>query len=253
MKKPRFYLSTLLMTVLAVSCNLQPQDEPEKLLREVYPTKKLNALSSAEKSNGWILLFDGSGPSGWRGYNMSQFPDCWMIEDQSLTMTTEGGGESQDIISEKSYRNFALSLEFRLSMGANSGIFWQVAEDTIYKYPYETAPEYQVIDHESWPDPLEDWQICGANYAMYPPISRPFKPVGEWNHAFILVNGNKVVQYLNGEKTVEYEKYSEEWNKLRNSGKWAAFPDYGKYDEGPIALQNHGTRVWYRNIKIREL
>ncbi|MBL7111050.1 MAG: DUF1080 domain-containing protein [Bacteroidales bacterium] len=132
-------------------------------------------------------------------------------------------------------------------------ILTNIAEDPKYTYPYETGPEFQVIDHENWPDPLEDWQICGANYAMYPPKVKPFKPAGEWNQLFLLVYGNKVTQVLNGEVVVEYEKYSEEWMELRNSGKWSDFPDWGKFDEGHIALQNHSTIVWYRDIKLKEL
>ena len=79
---------------------------------------------------------------------------------------------------------------------------------------------------------------------MYPPRVKPYKPLGEWNSLLLVVKGNQVTQILNGEVVVEYEKYSDDWNMLRNSGKWADFPDYGKYDEGHISLQNHGTKVW---------
>ena len=88
---------------------------------------------------------------------------------------------------------------------------------------------------------------------MYPPIERPYKPIGEWNQLMLVVNGNDVTQILNGVVTVKYTKYSDEWTKLRNSGKWSDYPDYGKYDEGRISLQNHGTKVWYRSILLKEL
>jgi hypothetical protein len=88
---------------------------------------------------------------------------------------------------------------------------------------------------------------------MYPPKVKPYKATGEWNQVMLVVNENHVTQILNGEIVVEYEKYSDEWNKLRESGKWANFPDYGKYDEGHISLQNHGSKVFYRNLKIKEL
>jgi hypothetical protein len=88
---------------------------------------------------------------------------------------------------------------------------------------------------------------------MYPPLVKPYKPLGEWNEILLVVDGNKVTQMLNGEVVVQYVKYSDEWKKLRNSGKWANFPDWGKFDEGHIDLQNHGTKVWFRNIKIKEL
>ncbi len=212
-----------------------------------------NELTKKEKNDGWVLLFNGKNFDGWHGYNMPGVPDSWVVEEGRMKMITEGGQESQDIITNKIYRNFELSFDFMLTKGANSGVIFQVKEDPKYKFPYETGPEFQVIDHENWPDPLEDWQICGANYAMYPPKVKVYKPVGKWNTAKLVVDGNNVTQYLNGKEVVKYTKYSDEWKKLRDSGKWADYPDYGKYDEGHISFQNHGTNVFYRNIKIKEL
>jgi hypothetical protein len=245
-----FFLSGILFLF---SCGAQRQNTPLSLQAELDKAAPVNTLPDTEAKNNWQLLFDGRTFNGWHGYNMQGVPDCWTIEEQALTMTTEGGGESQDIITDGSYKKFAFSAEFKLTKGANSGIIFQVKEDSVYRFPYETGPEFQVIDHENWPDPLEDWQICGANYAMYPPKVKPYKAVGDWNSLLLVVNGNHVTQILNGEVVVEYEKYSDEWNNLRNSGKWADFPDYGKYNEGHISLQNHGTKVWYRNVKIKEL
>jgi hypothetical protein len=242
-----------ILMILLFSCGSPNTKDPLSLYSELDKNAPVNTLTGKEKKKNWQLLFDGKNFTGWHGYNMQGIPDCWIIEDQALTMTTEGRAESQDIITDKTHKNFAFTAEFRLTKGANSGIIFQVKEDTLYKFPYETGPEFQVIDHENWPDPLEDWQICGANYAMYPPQSKPFKPVGEWNRVLLVVDGNHVTQILNGEVVVVYDKYSDEWKKLRASGKWANFPDYGKFDEGHISLQNHGTKVWYRNIKIKEL
>jgi len=252
MKKISLRIFICLMTLVMFACTPKVKNDPLSIYRELDLNASPNTLTGKEKESGWLLLFDGT-TAGWRGYNMSGFPDCWMIEDGCLTMTTEGGGESQDIITDKSYRSFAFSVEYKLSQGANSGIIYQIAEDSKYKYPYETGPEVQIIDHVTYPGVLEDWQSCGANYAMYPPLTKPYKPIGEWNHLLLVVNGNHVTQILNGEIVVEYEKNSEEWIKLRNSGKWSDYPDYGKYDEGHISLQNHGSRVWFRNIKLKEL
>lgn len=253
MKKLTIEILLGLMTVVIISCGKSTNKDAKALYAELDKNSTPNTLSNKEKKKGWQLLFDGKTTDGWHGYNMKVFPDCWAIEDASFTMNSKGGGEDQDIITDKKYRNFAFSVDYKLTKGANSGIIYQVAEDPKYKYPYETGPEFQVIDHESWPDPLETWQINGANYAMYPPMAKPYKAVGEWNHLFLVVEGNKVTQILNGEVVVKYDKNSEEWKKLRNSGKWSNFPDYGKYDEGHISLQNHGTKVWYRNIKLKEI
>lgn len=253
MKKLKILILLSLVTFNIISClKLNPKDA-RSLYAEVDQKSTSNTLSEKENEQGWQLLFNGITTDGWHGYNMKIFPDCWLIEDGSYTMNTTGGGESQDIITNKKYRDFAFSIEYKLTRGANSGIIFQVAEDSKYKFPYETGPEFQVVDHEDYIRPLEDWQINGANYAMYPPLARPYKSVGEWNHLFLMVKGNNVTQILNGEVVVKYEKKSEEWNKLRNSGKWSSFPDWGNYDEGYISLQNHGTKVWYRSIKIKEI
>ena len=229
------------------------QDHPLTYLDEIDPKAPVNTLTSGEDKQGWQLLFDGKLTDGWRGYNMQGFPECWAIEDGALTMNTKGGGEEQDIITEEVYDDFAFFLEYKLTPAANSGVIFQVKEDTAYTYSYETGPEFQVIDHLGWPTSLENWQVNGANYAMYPPTKEPFKPLGEWNQLLLVVQGDQVTQILNGEVVVKYTKYSDDWNKRRNSGKWKDFPDWGKFDEGHLALQNHGTKVWYRNIKIKTL
>ncbi|MBK7131431.1 MAG: DUF1080 domain-containing protein [Bacteroidales bacterium] len=246
-----YLFPVLLFAVIA--CTNSDTREPMSLWKQVSGNNTPNSLSPGEAKAGWTLLFDGKTTGGWHGYNMKSFPDCWAIEDECFTMNTTGGGESLDILTNKKYRSFAFSVEYKLTSGANSGIIYQIAEDTIYKYPYETGPEVQIIDQDGWPGKLEEWQISGANYAMYTPMVKPYKPVGEWNQLLLVVDGNNVTQILNGQVVVKFVKNSEEWLKLRNSGKWTDFPDWGKYDEGYISLQNHGTKVWYRSIKIKEL
>lgn len=240
-----------IMAILVVACGSAVTKDPLALYSELDRSLSPNTLGKNEKKKGWELLFTGTSAEGWHGYNLAGFPDCWNVQDGALTMITEGKAESQDILTNKMYTDFAFSVDFKLTKGANSGIIFQVAEDKKYKFPYETGPEFQIIDQDNWSDPLEDWQICGANYAMYPPMSKPGKPVGEWNQLLLVVDGNNVTQIINGEVVVKYVKNSEEWIKLRNSGKWAQYPDYGKYDEGFISLQNHGTNVSYRNVKIK--
>jgi hypothetical protein len=253
MKKLTSGVLVLIMMAFIFSCSQKQPKDAAGLLSEIDKNDAPNTISKGEEKNGWQLLFDGKSTDGWHGFNMKTFPDCWTIEDGSLTMTTTGSAESLDILTGRMYRDFALSLEYKLTKAANSGIIFQIAEDPKYKFPYETGPEFQVIDHQNWPDTLESWQINGANYAMYPPLVQPYKPLGDWNQLFLVVKGNSVTQILNGEVVVKYEKNSEEWNKLRNSGKWTAFPDWGKFDEGYISLQNHGTKVWYRSIKLKEI
>ena len=252
--KNLFVPGAALLCFVFVSCNNKKEfsKDPAILYAEISNPSAVNTLSAEEKEKGWQLLFDGETGNGWHGYNQKGIPDCWTVEDGRLTMNTTGGGESQDVITDKIYKNFAFTCEYKLTEGANSGIIYQVKEDEKYEFPYETGSEYQIMDNDNWPDELEDWQIHGANYAMYPPAEKPYKPAGEWNRMLLIVDGNDVTYMLNGVVTVKYTKYDEEWTKLRNSGKWSDFPDYGKYDEGCISLQNHGTKVWFRDIKIKE-
>ena len=254
MKQSHFHLFILALTasVFALSCGNEP-DLTSKLYAELDPAAPHNTLTTKEQQAGWQLLFDGATTNGWHGYNMQGIPDVWSVEDECIVVNGEGGDEEQDIITDKTYRSFAFTVEYKLSTGSNSGILFQVHEDPMYSFSYQTGPEVQLIDNEGYPGNLEEWQTHGANYAMYPPTSKPYHPTGEWNRLFIVVNGNQVTHLLNGVQIVAYEKYSDEWYQLRNSGKWANYPDYGKYDEGNIALQNHGSKLWFRNIKIKEL
>ena len=252
MKTKTFTLLFGLIILLSVSCKFNKERDPLTLYKQIDTTSTPNALTPPEKEKGWNLLFDGKTTNGWHGYNLKGFPDCWVIEDGVFTTTTRNATQSQDIITDKTYRNFALSLDFKLTIGSNSGVIFQVKEDPKYKFPYETGPEFQIIDQVNWADKLQDWQIMGANYAMYPPRALPSRPLREWNHLMLVVDGNYVTQIINGVIVVEYEKYTSEWKRLRDSGKWKDYPDYGKFDEGNISLQNHGTQVWFRNIKLKE-
>ena len=148
MKKLITVSTVLIMMVLIIAFVQKQTKDALGLCSEIDKKDAPNTLSKAEKNNGWQLLFDGKTTNGWHGYNMTIFPDCWIIEDGSLTMTTTGSAESLDILTAKKYRNFALSLEYKLTKAANSGIIYQIAEDPKYKFPYETGPEFQVIDHE---------------------------------------------------------------------------------------------------------
>jgi len=252
MKQVNFYFLALISMFLFSSCE-NKNNLASKLYAELNPASPPNTLTEKEGKAGWRLLFDGKTTTGWHGYNMAGIPEMWTIEDGCLTMNSVGGQEDQDIITDSVYRNFAFTLEYKMTPSCNSGIIFQVKEDPKYKFPYETGPEFQLIDDKGWPDKLEKWQLTGANYAMYPPKASPNKPIGEWNRLLLVVDGNHVTQMINGVEVVSYEKSSEEWVKLRHSGKWENYPDYGKFDEGHISLQNHGTKLWFRSIMIKPL
>ena len=214
-----------------------------------------NTLSSQEIRDGWQLLFDGKTLSGWKGYNQQSCGPRWVVKDGNLTCLGEGGGMGYDIVTTRKFSNFELSVDWKISPKGNSGIFYHVVEDTMYHSPYETAPEYQLIDDLGWPDKLEEWQKTGADYAMHTAdtLAKHLNPVGEWNTSRIIFNNNHVEHWLNGKKIVEFTSYTDDWNRRRMEGKWKGFPGYARAKEGPVGLQNHGSPIWFRNIKIRVL
>jgi len=206
-----------------------------------------NTLTEAERQAGWKLLFDGRSTAGWRGYKQDTMPAGWSVVDGALTRTAQGG----DIITTDKFRSFELAIEWKVSAGGNSGIFYHGVEGD--GPIYYSAPEMQVLDDERHADGKSPLTSAGAAYGLYPAPRGIVKPVGEWNVARILVEGNRVQHWLNGTKTADYELGSAEWlEKVKNS-KFNAWPAYGKAAEGHIGLQDHGDWVAFRNIKIRVL
>ena len=229
------------------------------LMASCSPSQEKSSIkeTAPEKAEGsWISLFDGVSTDGWRGFNQETLPDGWVVEDGTLKSLGKGGDIGGDIIyGEKEFEDFELYLEWKIDKGGNSGIFYHVVEGEQYKAPYENAPEYQLLDDIDFPEKVEDWQQTGADYAMYPadPAKKKVKKYGEWNTSRIIFQKTGVEYWLNGEKVVQFVPWSEDWQKRRDSGKWENAPDYGKAKRGYIGLQDHGSFIWFRDIRIREL
>lgn len=214
-----------------------------------------NTLSKKEIKQGWQLLFDGKTLNGWKGYNSDQVFSCWSAANGELVCQGEGGSVTAgDIITVANFENFELSIDWCISKAGNSGIFYHVLEDPKYHAAYETGPEYQLIDDAGWPDKLEDWQQTGADYGMYPTVKdKNLMPVGEWNQTRIIYKKGHVEYWLNGQKVVEFQAYTPEWQQKKDQGKWKDYPGYAISQTGHIGLQNHGSGVKFRNIKVRKL
>ena len=226
----------------------------------------------------WIQMFNGKSTEGWRGYNSNLIPPGWIAKDGMLMFDRKEFELEQDYVggrdllySKQQFSEFELYLEWKIPAGGNSGIFYHVQEG--YDNPYEMSPEYQIIDDENYtsihdvteynesfgekePEKLQDWQMTGANYAMHTVpdnIEKILYPTGQWNSSKILFTKSKVEHWLNDVLLFSFKPWSDEWYRLRNSGKWDEYPDYGKYDTGFIVLQDHGSPLWFRNIKIKNL
>ena len=193
----------------------------------------------------WRPLFDGRTTAGWRGYRRPDVPAGWQIVDGAFTRVAEAG----DLITVEQFGDFELELEWMIAPGGNSGIMFHVTED--HGAPWETGPEYQILDNSAHHDGLDPLTSAGSDYALYAPASDETRPPGEWNQTRILVRGPHVEHWLNGEKLLEYELHSDDWKARVAASKFATMPDYGQRPRGHIALQDHGDRVAYRNIRVR--
>lgn len=220
----------------------------------------VNTISPAEKKNGWALLWNGQTSEGWRGAKLTGFPEKgWTIEDGILKVHKADGGESTnggDIVTKRKYKNFVLTVDFKITEGANSGIKYFVNPDLNKGAGSAIGCEFQILDDEKHPDAklgVKGNRQLGSLYDLIPaPKDKPFKK-GEWNTATIVVEGNKVTHVLNGVKLLEYTRNNQMWNALVAYSKYRDWPNFGNAEEGHILLQDHGDEVWFKNVKIKEL
>jgi hypothetical protein len=230
---------------------------PTKLEQQGWLT---NRLSTAERRAGWTLLWDGKSHGGWRGILGATFPQTgWSIHDGMLSVEGNGGG---DIVTQRSYRDFELSIDFRLSPGANSGVKYLLDPTLSKGSGAGVGLEYQLLDDARHPDAKmgrDGDRTLGSLYDLIAArnLSDPdnpgkrINPPGEWNRAVIVVRGRHVEHWLNGFKVVDYDRGSPVFRALVAQSKFAKEPYFGEAQQGPILLQDHGDRVDFRSIKLR--
>jgi len=262
-----FYLFIAALFLGLSACKTAPKQEGESADADATEVKTeeataINTLSEAEKSDGWILMFDGETTDGWREYDAEVFPDTgWYIEDGALVCENSGKGEAGfggDIIYDKQFTNFHFKVDWMISEGGNSGIFFLAREIPDKKIWY-TAPEYQILDN--FGNHIDNTlgengnRRAGSLYDLIPPDPQNARGPGEWNTAEIISYEGTIVYKMNGEETMEFHLWTPEWNEMIASSKFPEFnPDFADVAKtGYIGLQDHGHAVWFRNIKIKEL
>ena len=231
------------------------------------PSKAPNTLTAAEKKDGWVLLFNGKNFDGWRLCNGTEVPPGWVIQDDAMRVLpraeqpprTDGrrGGSGGDILyGAKKFKNFELSIDWKVGKGGNSGIFYYVVE--VPGSPiYIAAPEVQILDNWNAADNKQENHLAGSLYDMLPPVPSNAKPHDEWNTMVIRIKDGHVTHTQNGVKVCEYTLWTPEWYEMVANSKfkdWEHFKNGPSREGGYIGLQDHNDfSVWYRNIKIREL
>jgi hypothetical protein len=249
------YFYTVVLLAMVATCGTYGQAKTA-----VVEVRSLdNTLSEKEIKDGWKLLFDGKSSAGWMNAKTKQFPATgWEIKDGMLMINpaAKGQGGGGDIVSAGIYRNFELSVDFRYAPGANSGIKYFVDNERDNGQYSSIGCEYQILDDKLNPDAKEGIAGNHTLAGLYDLIApKPKKDNGpeNWNTAKIIVKGNHVQHLLNGAVTLEYERGTQAWKDIVATSKFKKIPGFGENAEGRILLQEHGSVVGFKNIKIREM
>jgi len=224
-----------------------------------------NVLTENEARTGWRLLWDGKTTDGWRGAKSAEFPEKgWEMSDGILSVLSSGGAESRnggDIVTKNLFSDFELSVDFKMTEGANSGIKYFVDSELNKGEGSAIGLEFQILDDEIHPDAKEGKNGNRTVGSLYDLIraenygssrAKNFKGVGEWNNARVVVRGGHVEHWLNQEKVVEFDRSSQIFRALVEKSKYEKWQNFGQIPEGLILLQDHGDKVSFKSIKVRE-
>jgi 3-keto-disaccharide hydrolase len=213
-----------------------------------------NTLTSAEKSAGWVLLFDGTSSDSWRGYKKADMSGLrWKIEDGCLALPAGEGSDTlgqRDIITKQQFDDFEFTWDWRIAKGGNSGVKYFVTE----KHDAAIGHEYQVIDGAHEDAGLREGRRQTA--AFYDVLAAPgarARPAPSFNTGRVLVKSNHVEHWLNATKVLEYELDTDALRAKIADSKFKDIADFDKHIRGHLLLQDHGDAVCYRNIKVRPL
>lgn len=254
-----FVLFLVLNLVIAACSNSTSEDKKATGNQQPGTEMNLNELTDTQKAEGWQLLFDGNSTSGWHKYGGKPVGNAWKIANGELYLDTASKENWQikdggDIITDEEFENYHLKLEWKISPNGNSGIIFNIHEDTaLYQWPWMTGPEMQVLDNNGHADSKITKHRAGDLYDLISCSQETVKPAGEWNKAEIKLDKGKLDFFLNGENVVSTTMWDDNWNKMVGGSKFKQWPGFGTYKKGKIGLQDHGDMVWYRNIMIRKL
>jgi len=216
------------------------------------PAKK--AEKDNENKKGWISLFDGKTTKGWHSYGKTATGEAWKVTDGTLHLEPGKGLSAGDIVTDESFEDFDLKLEWKISKNGNSGIIFFIQDEPKkYDYIWYTGPEMQVLDNDGHPDGKIVKHRAGNLYDLIEGKEGVVKAVGEWNQVEIISKKGNLDLIMNGVTVVSTKLGDDNWKNLIAGSKFKTKPDFGKVFNGHIGLQDHGNEVWFRDIKIKKL
>jgi cytochrome c len=222
-----------------------------------------NLEQNQDKGGEWVSLFNGKDLTGWRRFKEKTAGSSWIVDTTEhaicLNVEPRQKGSSKvkrdqgDLITMEEYENYELRLEWKISDCGNSGIIYNVLEHDSLMNTHESGAELQVLDNKCHPDAKIIKHRSGDLYDMISCKVENVKPAGEWNSIRLRIKNGKVEHWQNDVKQVEYDQNSPKWKEMIAASKFRKMPMFGTSRKGHIALQDHGNKVWYRDIKIRKL
>ena len=207
----------------------------------------------------WTSLFDGKTTKGWHSFGGKTAGEAWTVDNGAIVLdptAKKAGKEGGDLVSDESFNDFHLQLEWKIAKNGNSGIIFFVQDDPIkYQNTWHTGPEMQVLDNEGHPDGKIISHRAGDLYDLIVGKEGVAKPFDEWNKVDIISVKGKLDLILNDVSVVSTHLGDSGWKELIRRSKFAKgeSPDFAKLFSGHIALQDHGDKVSYRNIRIQKL
>ncbi|HUU38029.1 MAG TPA: DUF1080 domain-containing protein [Candidatus Desulfaltia sp.] len=266
-KRPLWVLAMLVYVPLVVSLSCRSKEESASTSIPAHAGEQLlNALSEEERAEGWRWLFDGRTLTGWRGIGQEGVPaGHWIVEEGAIKKVPGGEVPRQadgqpiqggNLMTVQTYGDFELRLEWKIGRGGNSGIKYNVSEEMSRGVPPPQAAigfEYQILDDNENPDALVGPNRTAASlYDLIAPQNKTLRPVGEYNEARITFRQGHGEHWLNGSKVLKFDLGTPQMEEFVAASKYRDIPGFAEKRRGHIVLQDHGSAVWFRNIRIRE-
>ncbi len=238
-------MTWLLLTTCCLILHPAHADDPVKnaATEETVPPEPPEFQPPKLETGKTVSLFDGETLNGWVMENGKPVSSGWIVQDGCIHRATRGG----NIFYQQEVGDFELTFQFKIEAGGNNGLKYRVR-----KYNGRVLGcEYQILGETK---PSFSRGSTGSLYVLYEPNEKKkANPPGEWNTAKIVAHGQHLEHWLNGEQIVTADLATQEWRKRLSESKFAPHKDFARNTRGRIMLTEHGSKVWYRDIKLTPL
>ena len=210
-------------------------------MRILIASMMLTAATAMAAEEGFVSLFDGKTLAGWQLVG-GRGPG-YIVENGTIVCPKDGGG---NLYTKKQYSNFIFRFGFKMEPGGNNGVGIRapLTGDAAYQ-----GMEIQILDHDhvQYKGKIKPTQRHGSVYDVFPANGEALQPAGEWNEEEIRVDGSKVTVTLNGKVISESDL-----STVTDAAVLKKHPGLLR-KTGYLGFLGHGSRVEFRNLRLKEL